>query len=32
MLKQYRFRLAEVANRGGYGDVNCFCRACKEKA
>jgi YesN/AraC family two-component response regulator len=32
MLKQYRFHLAEVASRGGYGDVNCFCRACKGKA
>ena len=32
MLKQCLLHLAEVASRGGYGDVNCFCRACKRKA
>jgi AraC-like DNA-binding protein len=31
MLKKYRFRLEEVANRCGYGDVNYFCRVFKQK-
>lgn len=31
MLKKYRFRLEEVANRCGYSDVNYFCRVFKEK-
>lgn len=31
MLKKYRFRLEEVANRCGYVDVNYFCRVFKQK-
>jgi len=31
MLKKYRFRLEEVAQRCGYSDVNYFCRVFKQK-
>ncbi|MGM7628888.1 AraC family transcriptional regulator [Serratia marcescens] len=31
MLKKYRFRLEEVANRCGFTDVNYFCRVFKQK-